>query len=183
LILAAAGLLACFACAAGAPQAAIRTTQPSSPEAARKAAIAWLGKQVYAYQRATWRWERLMGRPLTPTAGRLLAQMSVRDVERTVTLWKRRAMRARRQATRPPHLAAFLCIHRYEASWTDAGSPYFGGLQMDLGFQAAYGGWLLRTKGTANHWTPLEQIWVAEKAAKSRGFYPWPNTARVCGLL
>jgi len=54
---------------------------------------------------------------------------------------------------------------------------------MDYGFQAAYGGWLLRTKGTADHWTPLEQIWTAEKAVQSRGFYPWPNTARSCGLI
>jgi hypothetical protein len=138
---------------------------------------------VYAYQQATWRWQRLMGVPLTPTPGRELAGMSVPDVKHAVTLWKRRATTARRRASRPPHLAAFLCIHRYEAGWTDVGGRYYGGLQMDLGFQARYGGWLLHSKGTANHWTPLEQIWVAEKAARSRGFYPWPNTARVCGLL
>lgn len=83
----------------------------------------------------------------------------------------------------PPHLQEFLCIHRYEGSWTDGGGPYYGGLQMDLGFQKAYGGELLKTKGTADHWTPLEQIWVAERAWKSRGFWPWPNTARFCGLL
>ena len=60
---------------------------------------------------------------------------------------------------------------------------YYGGLQMNLGFQQTYAPWLLRTKGTADHWTPLEQMWTAEKAAKSRGFYPWPNTARFCGLI
>jgi hypothetical protein len=54
---------------------------------------------------------------------------------------------------------------------------------MDYGFQAVYGSYLLQTKGTADHWTPLEQIWVAERAARSRGFYPWPNTARSCGLI
>ena len=54
---------------------------------------------------------------------------------------------------------------------------------MDLSFQQAYGGWLFRTKGTADHWTPLEQIWTAVRAARVRGFYPWPNTARFCGLL
>lgn len=83
----------------------------------------------------------------------------------------------------PPHYSAWLCIHRYEGSWTDSGSPYYGGLQMDYGFQATYGGKLLRSKGTADHWTPLEQMWVAEEAYKSRGFYPWPNTARMCGLI
>jgi hypothetical protein len=54
---------------------------------------------------------------------------------------------------------------------------------MDYGFQQTYGGWLLRSKGTANYWTPLEQIWTAEKAVQSRGFHPWPNTARYCGLI
>jgi hypothetical protein len=109
--------------------------------------------------------------------------MSISDVQRAVVLWKHRATTARRLAERPPHKAQFLCIHRFEGSWTDSGPPYYGGLQMDLGFQRAYAPQLLRTKGTADHWTPLEQIWTAEKAAKSRGFYPWPNTARYCGLL
>jgi hypothetical protein len=27
-------------------------------------------------------------------------------------------------------------------------------------------------------------MWVAERAYRSgRGFYPWPNTARACGLI
>jgi hypothetical protein len=26
-------------------------------------------------------------------------------------------------------------------------------------------------------------MWVAERAYKTRGFWPWPNTARVCSLL
>ena len=76
-----------------------------------------------------------------------------------------------------------MCIHRFEGSWADAGPAYYGGLQMSITFQRSYGGWLLRRKGTANHWTPLEQIWTAERARRTRGFYPWPNTARVCGLI
>ena len=55
---------------------------------------------------------------------------------------------------------------------------------MDYGFMSAYGRELLLRKGTADHWTPLEQMWVAERAYRSgRGFYPWPNTARYCGLI
>jgi len=84
---------------------------------------------------------------------------------------------------RPPHYSAWLCIHSHEGSWTDSGAPYWGGLQMDWGFMRAYGGRLLRLKGTADHWTPLEQMWVAERAWRTRGFYPWPNTARMCGLI
>jgi len=188
-ILACAGLLACCATAAGVPQAAVGENQATAArqsarsETARTAAIRWLGTQVYAYQRATWRWERLMGVRRTPTAGRVLAEMSIPDVKKAVSLWQRRAKAARRKAQQPPHLRQFLCIHRYEGSWRDGGGPYYGGLQMDLGFQRAYAPRLLRLKGTAENWTPLEQIWTAEKAHRSRGFWPWPNTARSCGLL
>jgi hypothetical protein len=162
---------------------AMQHLQTAARAKAHAAAIAWLSQQVYAYQHAAWRWERLTGSPLSPTEGRVLAQMSIPDVEQAVGLWRGRARVARVRAQHPPHLGAFLCIHRYEGSWTDGGGPYYGGLQMDLGFQRTYGGWLLRTKGTADHWTPLEQIWTAEKALRSRGFWPWPNTARFCGLI
>lgn len=97
-------------------------------------------------------------------------------------LWGHRAHRLWRQATNPPEYNDWLCIHRYEGSWADPNSPYWGGLQMDLSFQETYGGWLLRHKGTADHWSPLEQIWVAVRASRSRGFSAWPNTAHYCGL-
>jgi hypothetical protein len=55
---------------------------------------------------------------------------------------------------------------------------------MNIAFQRRYGGELLRRKGTADRWTPIEQMWVAERAHRSGlGFYPWPNTARSCGLI
>jgi hypothetical protein len=79
---------------------------------------------------------------------------------------------------------AFLCIHRGEGSWTDPNPPYYGGLQMDYSFMQAYGSWALRRWGTADHWPPSVQISVAITAYNSgRGFYPWPNTARACGLI
>jgi hypothetical protein len=173
---------------AGKATAALRSVQTDArtiqaKQASRSAAIAWLGTQVYGYQRATWRWQNLMGVRRTPTEGRVLSEMSIPDVEGAVRLWERRAASARREAAHPPHLSQFLCIHHYEGSWTDGSGPYYGGLQMDLGFQRTYAPQLLRKKGTADHWTPLEQIWTAEKAAKSRGFWPWPNTARFCGLI
>jgi hypothetical protein len=76
-----------------------------------------------------------------------------------------------------------MCIHHYEGSWTDPNAPYYGGLQMDVEFQRTYGLYLYRSKGTADHWTALEQMWVAERAFRTRGYWPWPNTARYCGLL
>jgi hypothetical protein len=135
-------------------------------------------------QRETWRWQRVMGRRLTPQADSSRHTLGLGYRQWVLTLWKTRARSARRRAQHPPHLKAWLCIHRYEGSWRDPNAPYYGGLQMDLGFQSTYGRSLLRRKGTADHWTPLEQMWVAERAfASGRGFYPWPNTARWCGLI
>ena len=143
-----------------------------------------LASRIATYQHVTWRWERVMGVGRTATEGRVLSTMRIEDVHRALELWRRRAARAAARAHHPPNVRAWLCIHRYEGSWSDAGAPYYGGLQMDAGFMRRYGGWLLRTKGTADHWTPLEQIWTAERARRSgRGFWPWPNTARMCGLL
>jgi hypothetical protein len=141
-------------------------------------------RQIRRYRKETWRWQSLMGVRRTPAS-----RAAVADPSRTFkiwvrNLWKRRAIRAKRKATRPPHKSAWLCIHRYEGPWNDPNPPYYGGLQMDLTFQRIYGRQLLRRKGTANHWTPLEQMWVAERAYRSgRGYYPWPNTARYCSLI
>ncbi len=137
----------------------------------------------------TWRWQSLMRKPRTPTLfteRRTTDTAYLRWVRR---LWEHRADSAERLAARPPHRAQWLCIHRYEQNpaqgWrTHTGNGYYGGLQMDIHFQRAYGPELLRKKGTANNWTAVEQMWVAERAHQSgRGFYPWPNTARYCGLL
>jgi hypothetical protein len=78
----------------------------------------------------------------------------------------------------------FICIHRYEGSWTDPKAPYWGGLQMDLTFMRNYGAPLLVRRGTADHWREHEQVlvgWIAKRSG--RGYYPWPLTARYCGLI
>jgi hypothetical protein len=132
----------------------------------------------------TWRWQHLMGKPLHPYAHSVARSLSLGYDRWVLSLWTRRARAARRQAAHPPHREAWICIHRGEAPWTDPNTPYYGGLQMDYEFQRTYGPDLLRRKGTADRWTPLEQMWVAERAYRSgRGFYPWPNTARYCGLI
>lgn len=124
------------------------------------------------------------GRPVRARIrSRALFSHSTRWLRVRARMWRRRERHAYRRAHHPPRFGAWLCIHRYEGSWQDAGAPYYGGLQMDLSFQETYGRWLLRTKGTANHWSPLEQIWVAVRAWRSRGFSPWPNTARYCGVF
>lgn len=178
-VLACAGLLAfaCMTAATTVPQAAADHAMLG------KATIVRLGGEIAQYQQATWHWQHVMGVELTPTNGRVLTAMRVGDVQQAEQDWRRRAGAALRLAQHPPELHAWLCIHRYEGSWTDTGDPYWGGLQMDISFQRTYGGWLYRHKGTADHWTPLEQIWTAVRAARTRGFWPWPNTARFCGLM
>jgi hypothetical protein len=131
------------------------------------------------YRKTTWHWQRVMGRRVQLTLRRPPA-----DVHERMSTWQRVAKYTVRLAAHPPHMYAWSCIHRFEGAWTDSGAPYYGGLQMDLGFQRRYGAYLLARKGTADHWTPLEQMWAAERALRAgRGFYPWPNTARYCGLL
>ena len=145
---------------------------------------AYLLDVIEKHQRETWRWQRLMGVPLTRTSNSARRSNEPEYRRWVASLWRQRALRARRQAANPPHRRDWLCIHRYEGRWNDPNPPYFGGLQMDLTFQRQYGAWLLRRKGTADNWTPLEQMWLAERAYRSgRGFTPWPNTARFCGLL
>lgn len=78
--------------------------------------------------------------------------------------------------------SAFECIHRYEGSWSDSGDPYWGGLQMDWSFMRAYGAPFLRAFGPANRWPRSVQLAVAIEAWTSRGFGPWPNTRKECGL-
>ncbi len=83
---------------------------------------------------------------------------------------------------------AFLCIHRFErgaAGWqTLTGNGYHGGLQMDASFQRTYGPeWARRAFGESAHlWPASVQISAAIHAWTSRGFGPWPNTRKSCGL-
>jgi hypothetical protein len=152
-------------------------TRPERAPAVRLPDDVYL-RRIVALKKETWRWQRLMGKPLT-TKLQPVPPLPVRPRR-----WTRIAVVAKRNAQRPPHLRGFLCIHRYEGSWRDGGAPYYGGLQMDRGFMSTYGRDLLRRKGTADRWTPLEQIWVAERAYRAgRGYYAWPNTARYCGLI
>jgi hypothetical protein len=151
-----------------------------------RAAAAWR-RHIRRFRVETQHWLMVIrGRPPANVsrslAARSAAARSLGRLRQLAGRWRRRAHSARWRAKHPPELRGWLCIHRYEGSWADSGSPYWGGLQMDLSFQQTYGGWLLRHKGTADHWSAFEQIWVAVRAARTRGFSPWPNTARDCGL-
>jgi hypothetical protein len=139
---------------------------------------------IHAKRDETWKWQDVMSVTHLRYGGYADHSRSLRYRRSVLSLWVQRAAQVRYQAQHPPRFKDWMCIHHYEGAWNDPNAPYYGGLQMDMGFMQAYGGALLRKKGTADHWSPLEQIWVAERAFESgRGFYPWPNTARWCGLL
>jgi hypothetical protein len=112
----------------------------------------------------------------------------------TLQLWQRRsafaalavAEHGEKLVAMPSSLTtSFLCIHHYEGAWnSNTGNGYYGGLQMDLTFQGNYGADFLRRWGTADTWPVWAQLQAAVRAYQSgRGFYPWPNTARACGLI
>lgn len=75
------------------------------------------------------------------------------------------------------------CIHHYEGAWNDPNAPYWGGLQMDIPFMRTYNPRAYAHYGTADHWPVRDQVIAAKRAKVSRGYTPWPNTARYCGLL
>src|SRR3954449_2368930 len=104
------------------------------------------------YRAIAARWWALMRRPMpliVPPTARFQSLLEKRRWWKRA--WVRKAYWARWHGHRPPHLAAWLCIHRYEGAWQDRYAPYYGGLQMDLSFQRQYGPGLLRRKGTADH--------------------------------
>lgn len=108
---------------------------------------------------------------------------------RVARKWVRQAHNRMSHRLAGADLPAWMCIHSYEGSWTDPNPPYWGGLQMDYGFQATYGGEFLARWGTADRWPVWAQITAARRARDgyagygARGYWPWANTARLCGLL
>lgn len=76
------------------------------------------------------------------------------------------------------------CIHEHEGAWnSNTGNGYYGGLQMDYSFMRSHGPQFLARWGTADRWPVWAQIAAAEDAYYSgRGFGPWPNTRRMCGI-
>ncbi len=115
---------------------------------------------------------------------RLRGGVAALAAERTYWLRRRKAVRRARPLWKTlERWEAWMCIHRHEGAWNDPDSPYWGGLQMNRGFMRTYGAEFLRRYGTADRWPPAVQVAVAERAHRTRGFGPWPNTARRCGLL
>ena len=181
----------CSAALVGALALAAGLSTPTSATGASllKPGDEYLLAQIERKRDETWRWQSLMRTRRTPSSNSAHRSIDADYRRWVLRLWSMRALTARTQAASPPRKAAWFCIYRHERhprmGWrTRTGNGFYGGLQMNLEFQRIYGADLLRRKGTAERWSPLEQIWVAERAYRSgRGFYPWPNTARACGLI
>jgi hypothetical protein len=150
---------------------------------------AQLSDRVAYSRRLTLRLRRIYPGKVT----RRFASAEAPTAPATLRLWQARSASAAvavaehaGPAAIPPSLrGAFMCIHRYEGAWSsNTGNGYYGGLQMDLAFQSLYGGDFLDRWGTADNWPAWAQLEAAVRAYRSgRGFGPWPNTARACGLL
>ena len=153
------------------------TEKTTAPKPVRKATPRGNAPLVRRLRRTVWHWQAVMGKRRTTV------KLSLRSVP-ALRYWRRQARTVVRVASHPPHKSGWLCIHRYEGSWSDSSDPYWGGLQMDRGFMSAYAPGELLRRGWADRWTALEQMWVAERAHRSgRGYWPWPSTARFCGLI
>jgi hypothetical protein len=69
------------------------------------------------------------------------------------------------QPGKPPHLQLWLCVHQHErTAWNDPGWPYLGGLQLGQWFVGHYMPLVRHPPGMPNTWSPLQQMWFAERA-------------------
>lgn len=142
---------------------------------------------IHHYRNRVWRIEARLGAPPSRydwTAERKHTSAAYRLWTRH--LWYTRWLHWRHVAALRPWPAWWLpqavCVHQHEGAWNDPSAPYWGGMQMDLSFQAAYGGVFLARWGTADHWPPLDQLIAAYRGWRARGWEPWPASAWSCGL-
>lgn len=145
---------------------------------------AQLNRRISGLIDKTWYVQRVMLVHQTPTSRSYIRTRSMRYRHWVFNYWRHVNGKAWVKFRNVPHKSSWLCIHGYEGSWkSNTGNGYHGGLQMDESFQSHFGSYLLKLKGMAENWTPLEQMWIAERAYSESGFSRWPNTARACGLL
>jgi Transglycosylase-like domain len=171
--------------AVSALRARLRVALPKAPSLHAR-----LYRRVSYTKRLTLRLKRIYPGHVT----RSFASARAETDRATLRLWQDRsalaALSVAEHASVEPSIPAylqqsFMCIHRFEGDWSaNTGNGYYGGLQMDLAFQALYGPEFVARWGTADHWPARAQLQAAVRAYQSgRGFGPWPNTARFCGLL
>lgn len=121
-----------------------------------------------------------------------VARREIREAEEYIAFLNRKIAKLERhplydKAVRWWKTYKVACVYGKENAgygWdVNTGNGYYGGMQMDLEFQRDNGAEFLKRWGTANNWPAWAQIVASYKAWTTRGFHPWPNTARMCGLL
>ena len=167
-----------------APQAAAESPQPDRSGRLGRCPDFRRGLAFYGRSIARWRFQlgarssRLAAQPRPGTHCRHVRRHAIRARLRSARL---------RIAFRDWYREAYErweCIHHYEGSWSaNTGNGYYGGLQMDWSFMRAYGSEYLARWGHAGGWPVWAQLRTAERARAVRGYWPWPTTARWCGLL
>jgi len=156
-----------------------RGNPPLSPGVGR-CADARRGLVFYRLARARWYWQ--MGESMRVVRTVRLPCVHTRPLARRA---RHEARAARREFERwfEATYERFRCVHEHEGSWRDPDPTYFGGLQMDAAFEWAYGREYVRRWGHADRWPVWAQLVAGSRAHRVRGWAPWPNTARMCGLL
>jgi len=140
-----------------------------------------VGLAWYRARANEWRW-RLGVRPIPlpppPRSCASAARLAARARARS------RGLRREYERWFSETYAKWRCVHSLEGAWTsNTGNGYRGGLQFDDTFAASYGPEYVRRWGGAHRWPVWAQLRAAERAYRTRGWTPWPNTARDCGLL
>jgi Transglycosylase-like domain len=173
------------------PQTSTQSEATGKPESGVVPRCRHARKAVPFYRQITW---TVQARWRTDLADRtpIVRGRSCHWARYAADEWVARAQSALRSHTR--YLASvrserralyekWRCIHEHEGAWdANTGNGYYGGLQMDMSFQRAYGPEFMDRWGTADRWPVWAQITAAERAYVTRGFGPWPNTSRMCGL-
>lgn len=147
-------------------------------------------RAIVWYRGRTWDWQARHDVPRTAT-GHAERSPSCRYAAWSAALWRDRARAARERyrAWFRRTYEKWRCVHEREAAWNDQHPPHYGGLQFDDDFQHTYGPRFVGRWGDAGNWPVYAQLLAAERAYRGyagyggRGFTPWPNTARMCGLL
>jgi hypothetical protein len=130
----------------------------------------------------TWHYQRALGTCCRPYHAAAEHTPSPAYRRWILVSWRQRRDHAIHRWQASPIRANLLCIHQGEGAWDDPAAPYYGGLQMDTSFMAAYAPTTYLVKGTADHWTPLEQLTAGARAVRVRGYSPWPQTRIPCGV-
>ena len=147
------------------PRATAKEHSRSRVKAADHALMARLLGRIATHRDETWRWQRVIDRAPTPYRDSAPRIRSVAYRKWVLDLWHQRAVAAKQPA--PPERMALHPRPRGVVAEPDA--PYYGGFQMDREFQATYARSTCAPREPPT-WTPLEQMWVAERAYRTRGF-------------